>query len=185
MADGWMFIIFCFAQKSNDSLISLDMARYLAEHRSWLCQNTDVLIIESMFMVAGSDPFASNFIKELSICNHKWFYLWWFNAIIGDFMMVQPFTFIFHMFEAGTVLRRLHGCVWLKGCNQCRRSIWAAIFQWVSFGEIHYTTKIHQPRWTTSKQAHAILVVWVSCVWSHYTICEIPGNSGCDPHHRK
>ena len=134
---------------------------------SWsLCQNTDVLIMESMFMVSGDEPFASRFTKELSICNHMWSY---------DGSNID--LFIFDMFEAGTVLRRLHGCVWLKGCNQCRRSIWA-IFQWLSCGEFHSTTKIHQPRSTTSKQAHPILGVLVSCAWSEYMICEIPWKFG-------
>ena len=135
-------------------------------HRSWLCQNTDVLIMVSMFMVSGDEPFAAKFTKKLSICNHMWFY---------DGSNIH--LFIFYMFEADTVLRRLHGCVWLKGCNQCRRSIWA-MFQWLWFGEFHFTTKIHQPRWTTSKQAHPILgyfrclgflcVKWIHDMWNFH-----------------
>lgn len=160
MADGWMFIIFCFAETFDYFLISFGCwyGEIFWLHRSWLCQNTDVLIMESMFMVSGDEPLASKFTKKLSICNHMWFY---------DGSNIH--LFIFEIFEADTVLRRLHGCVWLKGCNQCRRSIWA-MFQWLWFGEFHFTTKIHQPRWTTSKQAHPILGVLVSGVWSEYIV---------------
>lgn len=127
------------------SLLDVNMARYLAaqvltlsEHR---CTHHGI-------HVHGFRRWAfpiKIYQEVLNMQSHV--ILWWFKH--------SPFYFL-DMFEAGTVLRRLHGCVWLKGCNQCRRSIWA-MFQWLWFGEFHFTTKIHQPRWTTSKQAHPIL----------------------------